>query len=65
MPSLAQNIGPGGQRRRYLLGGALLAVGVAAATALVLGGAPRGWRLALFLPFWAGGLGFFQARDCT
>jgi hypothetical protein len=28
-------------------------------------GAPRGWRLSVFIPLWMGGLGVFQARDKT
>lgn len=65
MAPIARNIGPGGCRRRYLLGGLMLAVGVAAALVLVLLGADRGLRVGLFVPFWAGALGFFQARGQT
>jgi len=59
------NIGPGGRQRRYLIGGAALAVGVVAAAVLVLVGAPRGLRVALLVPFWVGALGFFQAQEHT
>jgi hypothetical protein len=59
------NIGPRGQRQRLTLG--LLALGVAAAGAIVLFGfgAPRLWRLLLFVPLWSAALGYFQAREKT
>lgn len=43
----------------------MLAVGVSVALALILIGVPRPWRLTLFLPFWMGALGVFQARANT
>ena len=45
----------------------LFALGVAAATALVLlaAGAPKLWRLGLLLPIWLGMLGVLQAREKT
>jgi hypothetical protein len=45
----------------------LFAVGVSAAAALVLlaAGAPKPWRLGLFLPLWLGMLGIFQAKEKT
>ena len=45
----------------------LFALGVAAAAALILltTGAPKLWRLGLFLPIWLGMLGVFQAREKT
>jgi|KBSMisStaDraftv2_1062788.scaffolds.fasta_scaffold14548_5 hypothetical protein len=59
------NIGPRGQQRRLTLG--LLALGLAAASAFILftTGAPKPWRLGLFLPIWLGALGVFQAREKT
>jgi predicted kinase len=38
---------------------------VAAAVAMVLGGVPRGARLALFAPFFAAAIYLLQARDHT
>jgi len=60
-----RNIGPGGCRRRYLIGAGALALGVVVAAVLVWLGAPRGARAALLVPFWVAGLGFFQAREHT
>jgi hypothetical protein len=60
-----RNIGPGGRRRRYLIGGAAVAVGLAAAAGLAALDAPRGLRAFLALPFWLAGLGFFQAQGHT
>src|SRR2546425_12964156 len=61
----AANIGPKGRRRRALMGVLTLAAGIAALVVLLLSGVGRGWRGALFLPFWAGALGVFQARGHT
>ncbi|MBI4608299.1 MAG: hypothetical protein HY726_04745 [Candidatus Rokubacteria bacterium] len=62
---LAVNIGPGERRKRLALSGIMLGVGTAIAVALVAEGAALAWRIALFLPFWAAALGFFQARGKT
>lgn len=59
------NIGPGERRKRLLTGMAMLAVGALVALALILTGAERWWRVALFVPFWMGALGLFQAREKT
>jgi len=64
MPA-ACNIGVSGQHRRYIIGGVALVVGVALATALVLGGAPQGARLLVFIPFAIAALGILQARGQT
>jgi len=64
MPA-ACNIGASGQHRRYIIGGVALVVGVALATALVLGGAPQGARLLVFIPFAIAALGILQARGQT
>ena len=63
--ALATNIGSAGRSRRYLLGAAGLAVGLALAAALILGGAPLGARFVVFLPFAFGALGILQARGHT
>lgn len=59
------NIGPAGRRQRMIVGIVGLAIGVAAAVALVVLDVPRPWRLALLLPFLAGAIGVFQARAKT
>ena len=56
------NIGPGERRKGLIVGGIALAICVGAALLLSLDGAPRSWRLLLFLPFWTAALGIFQAR---
>jgi len=42
-----------------------LSVGVIIAGLLVAVRAPLVWRLPLFVPFYVGALGFYQARDKT
>lgn len=64
MPA-ACNIGSSGQHRRYIIGGVALVVEVALAAALVLGGAPQGARLLVFIPFAIAALGILQARGQT
>jgi Na+(H+)/acetate symporter ActP len=63
--SLATNIGWSGRRRRYIIGAVALAVGLALAAGLVLGGAPLGARFLVFLPFAVGALGLLQAQGHT
>jgi hypothetical protein len=60
-----ENIGPQGRRRRVLSGAVMLGIGAVVLAALVLTGGDRGWRAVLFVPFWAGALGVFQARGGT
>lgn len=59
------NIGPAGIRRRANIGWLALVVGIALLVLLLVLDAPRWARLALFLPFWGAGLGFFQASGST
>ena len=65
MATIARNIGAAGRRQRLIGGAVMLALGLAATAALVLTGADRGLRVALFLPFMAGTVGLLQARDHT
>ena len=65
MATIARNIGAGGRRVRLLGGVAFMAIGILGAAGLAVGGAPRGVRLALFLPFYLGAVGMLQARDHT
>lgn len=59
------NIGPRERRRRLLSGVVLFAVGVGLLGAFALFGVGYLWGLTLFIPFWGGAIGFFQARDKT
>jgi len=59
------NIGTRGRRQRMTFGVVGLVLGVLGAAALVAMDVARPWRLALFLPFVAGGIGIFQARAET
>ena len=43
----------------------MLGASAAIALGLILAGADRWWRIGLFLPFWLGALGIFQARVNT
>jgi len=59
------NIGPRERAKRLRYGVVFAALSLAAAVALVATGTPRLYRLALFLPFWVSGSGFFQALEKT
>lgn len=59
------NIGPQ-QRRQRLTGGVLALAGAALLLLVLLAvGAPRGARILVALPVWAGALGVYQARAKT
>ena len=59
------NIGPKGRRRRMGFGLVILVLGGLTASVLFQAHVLRFWRLALFLPFWMGALGVFQAVGST
>ena len=59
------NIGPGERRRRLMFGIAALAASVVVSFLFVFYGVRPVFRLPLFIPLFAGALGFFQARDRT
>jgi hypothetical protein len=59
------NIGAHERRKRLIFGIVASGVGVVIAVLLVVIHAPLVWRLPLFLPFYVGALGIFQARDKT
>jgi hypothetical protein len=59
------NLGPRQSRRRLGMGAGMLAAGAVGLGGLLAMGAPRWWRVALAVPFWLAGLGFFQARAKT
>jgi hypothetical protein len=65
MTTIARNIGAGGRRLRLIGGAVFMAIGIVGAAAVAAGGAPRGLRLALLLPFYLGAVGILQARDHT
>jgi hypothetical protein len=62
---LVPNIGPGERRKRLLSGVVAFVVGIVGLVLFVVFSADRWWRLALILPFWVGGIGFFQHREKT
>ena len=47
------------------MGVAMLTVVFGVALALILTDISRWWRIGLFLPFWMGALGLFQAKEKT
>lgn len=59
------NIGARERHKRLIFGIVASGVGVVIAVLLVFIHAPLVWRLPLFLPFYVGALGIFQARDKT
>ena len=59
------NIGTRERRKRLTFGIVASGIGVVIAVLLVVVHAPLVWRLPLFLPFYVGALGIFQARDKT
>lgn len=63
--ALIPNIGAHERRKRLTFGIVASGVGVVIAVLLVVVHAPLVWRLPLFLPFYVGALGIFQARDKT
>ena len=65
MTPTVRNIGPPGRRRRYLMAGALFAVGIALLVVMIVTGIGRGYRVAAALPFAVAALAFFQARAHT
>lgn len=60
-----QNIGPGEQHKRRLMGVILLVVSLGVLATLLALETSRWWRCTLFLPLWGSMLGFFQARART
>ncbi len=62
---LVPNIGTLQRRHRLILGLVAWAVAGAGLAVLLETDAARLWRLALFVPLWAGAIGFFQHREKT
>jgi hypothetical protein len=59
------NIGPKQQQLRLRFGLVMFAIGIIVAALVILTGVDRAWRISLFLPFYLGAIGYFQARDKT
>ena len=59
------NIGSRGRRQRRIGGAVWLVVGIAAAAAMTVAGAPPASGAILFMPFTFAALGYFQAREHT
>jgi hypothetical protein len=59
------NIGPQQQRQRMAFGLVAFAAGIGFAALLFLIDAAAWWRIFVFFPFAAAGIGYFQARDKT
>ena len=65
MTERVKNIGPEGQRQRLKGGLIALVPGIIGTIALLLSNVSRWWGVLLFLPFWQGALGVFQALEKT
>lgn len=63
--SCIANIGPRERQKRLVFGVAALFVSLVISAIFVIEGVRPIWRLTLFVPLFAGALGFFQARDRT
>ncbi len=59
------NIGTKQRQMRMIFGVVAFAIGAGALVALKMTGAAIWWRLALFIPFWMGGIGVFQSTEKT
>lgn len=59
------NIGPRERQKRMRFGLVVLGAGAAALVALLVAGVQPLFRLPLFLVFWLGLIGVFQAREKT
>jgi hypothetical protein len=59
------NLGGRERGKRWMFGVVMTLIGAAAAYGAVASGVPRWWRVGVFIPLWAGALGFFQAMAST
>jgi hypothetical protein len=59
------NIGPRERRQRWIFGILFFVIGLTTAGFLKWMGVGSAWRVGLFLPFWLGMLGIFQANSQT
>lgn len=63
--SCIANIGARERRKRLVFGVVALSLSVVISAIFVAQGVRPVWRLSLFVPLFAGALGFFQSRDRT
>jgi hypothetical protein len=63
--TVTANIGPSERQKRLVFGAIALLLSVVISAIFVIEGVRPIWRLTLFVPLFAGALGFFQARDRT
>ena len=63
--SCIANIGPHERQKRLVFGVTALVLSLVISAIFVIEGVRPVWRLTLFIPLFAGALGFFQARDRT
>jgi hypothetical protein len=63
--SCIANIGPRERQKRLVFGVTALFLSLVISAIFVIEGVRPIWRLVLFVPLFAGALGFFQARDRT
>jgi hypothetical protein len=63
--SCIANIGPRERQKRLVFGVTALVLSLVISAIFVIEGVRPIWRLTLFIPLFAGALGFFQARDRT
>lgn len=59
------NIGPLERRKRVRFGVAIFVMVAVVAAVMLAMGAPRPWRLVLFLPMFGAAVGLFQVREKT
>ena len=59
------NIGPRERRKRLYAGFGYLGLAIVALAIMTATGTSRGYRLLLFLPLWAAGVGVFQYLEKT
>jgi len=59
------NIGPRERQRRLIVGIVMFAIAALVAVGLILGGAPRAWRVFVLFPTWVGAIGVMQVKEKT
>lgn len=59
------NIGEKERQKRLVMGIGVIVVSIGIGVGLAVTGISRWWRLSLFVPFFLGALGYFQAMEKT
>ena len=62
---MVENIGPNEQQKRLFLGLLTMLIGLILGILLIISSLGRGWGVILFIFFWLGALGYFQAKNKT